>query len=165
MSFTAIPMPSCFPRVQASTPVEAYGPVPATVKYPKDRAPQGARYCEEVDAFVPADLRYRIRGIRKEAPRKQTLVRRILNIKHKDDNPIVLAMGLTHGKMHLVPLAQAQKDDSIRLHGIEDRERVAEPDFKTDLIPLWEAQTRPDIVYRGKNPLRAQYPKSVDEDN
>lgn len=165
MSFTAIPMPSCFPRVQASTPVEAYGPVPVTVKYPKNRAPQGARYCEEVDAFVPADLRYRIRGIRKEAPHKQTLVRRILNIRHKDDSPVVLAMGLTHGKMHLVPLAQAQKDDSIRLHGIEDYEREAEPDFKTGLIPLWEAQTRPDIVYRGKNPLRKQYLKAGDEVN
>ena len=153
------------PRIQATTPVEAFGPVPATVKYPKERAPQGARYCEEVDAFVPADLPYRIRGIRKEPPRKKTLLRRILNVGEKDEFPVVLAMGLTHGKMHLVPLDQAQKDDTIRLHGIEECEHQADPDFKVGLRPLWEAQTRPDVVYRGKNPLRSQYLKSDDKAN
>ncbi|KAJ3545187.1 hypothetical protein NM688_g5652 [Phlebia brevispora] len=63
--------------------------------------------------------------------------------------------------MNLIPLAQAQQDKTIRYHGVanenEDEEypEVDEKMFKTELIPLWEAQTRPDIIYRGKNPLHA----------
>ena len=40
-----------------------YGPVPDTVLYPKSAAPAGARFCEQVNAYVPADLSYRVRGL------------------------------------------------------------------------------------------------------
>ena len=152
------------PRIQATTPVEAFGPVPATVFFPKEQAPEGARFCEEVNAFVPADLPYRIRGIKKDdsTRKNKTFVQRIFskNAKKTDTN-LVMAMGLTHAKLHLVPLAEAQQNNAIRYHGLEESKEVVkievdEEKFHTKLIPLWEAQARFDIVYRGKNPLRSE---------
>lgn len=153
------------PRMQATTPVEAFGPVPATVLFPKIQAPEGARFCEEVHAFVPADLQYRIRGIsiQEKTSKNKTFVQRIFG-KHakKTDTPLVMAMGLTHAKLNLVPLAQAQQDNAIRYHGLDDASdnsntpsMIDEKVFKTELIPLFEAQTRFDVIYRGKNPLRS----------
>lgn len=150
-----------------------FGPVPATVLFPKlQQAPQGARYCEEVHAYVPASYQYRIRGIQVEGPRhcpKKSLVARLFSKptakadNESDADNLVLAMGLTHGKMYLVPLEVAQHDNKIRYHGLDDIDTTAndeaaavEKKYGGDLLPLWEAQTRADVRYRGKNPLRIE---------
>ena len=147
-------MPSI--RIQTTSRAQVakspYGPVPATVKFPKEKAPKGTRYCEEVDAYVPAALTYRARGIKIQ--RKKTLVQRIAKaVKKTDDNeeePIVLAMGLTHAKMHLVPLAVAQQNNAIRYHGLDDEEPIDhEARYGIKLLSLYEAQTDKNVVYRG----------------
>ncbi|THG96463.1 hypothetical protein EW026_g5371 [Hermanssonia centrifuga] len=138
-----------YPRAQATTSARKYGRVKKTFLIPK--APEGARYCEEVNAMVPADLPYRIRGISIE-PRKKTLVERLLRKEFKEDGePLVIAMGLTHGKMELISLGEAQQSRDIVYRSVEkldDGENFGRG-FRTDLISLGEAKRRPEIVYRG----------------
>ncbi|PSR74498.1 hypothetical protein PHLCEN_2v9795 [Hermanssonia centrifuga] len=111
------------PRIQASTPVEMYGPVtpiPEIKLIAEHRAPEGTRYCEELNAYVPADLQYRIRGIpvAKET-RKKTFVERLFKRQSKDEGePLVMAMGLTHGKMGLISLGEAQSRAAIVYRGV-----------------------------------------------
>ena len=133
-----------------------FGPAPATVFDPKSYTPEGARYCEQVNAFIPADMSYRVRGIRKMAvPEKKTLVARLFkSTKKTDDSSVVLAMGISHARMHLVSLADAQADADIKYRGIDTPavpalpKRAVQGDREVPLIPLWEAQARPDVRYR-----------------
>ena len=71
------------------------------------------------------------------------------------EDPVVIAKGLTHGKMHLVPLEVAQRDQRIRLHGIVGEGKTMRCTMGTSsdgdspkLISLWEAQAQREIVYR-----------------
>ncbi|KAI0915610.1 hypothetical protein AcW1_001487 [Taiwanofungus camphoratus] len=102
-----------------------YGPVPeseAGLHWKKKAVPEGARYCEELDAYVPADLPYCIRGIKQaRAPlKRRVLTRGFWRPAGKDAavDRMVCAIGLTHNKMNLVPLAKAQKDASIKYRGV-----------------------------------------------
>ncbi|EMD35790.1 hypothetical protein CERSUDRAFT_96014 [Gelatoporia subvermispora B] len=86
--------------------------------------PHGARYCEELDAYVPADLTYRIRGIQKhQLPLKKRVLTREF-WRHEGENAqvnrIVSAIGLTHGTMNLVPLKDAQRNANIKYRGLDD---------------------------------------------
>lgn len=111
-------------RVQATRPVSMFGPVPPQLIAPRLQAPVGARYCEEVDGFVPENLAYRIRGIEK-APRKkvmktQKLADRLFKPKQKiAHEPLVMAMGLTHGKMELISLSHAQLCPNIVYRSVD----------------------------------------------
>ena len=142
-----------------------YGPVPETVYDPKSHTPEGVSYCEQINAFVPTGLAYRVRGIRKMATAdKKTLVDRIF--KKKTDDSVVLAMGLSHARMNLVPLAEAQADPEIKFRGIDSPAVPAEPpravqgDREVPLVPLWEAQMRPDIRWRLVLAPRAEQKKA-----
>ena len=144
-------------RAAAPDPVEAFGPVP-DMAYPWVCTRQGARYCSELDAYVPADLFYRVRTIRKAEPSK-TLVERLLGKKQpvQEATSIVTAGGLTHGKMRLISLKEARKNERIRHYGLDGRREIEYDTVKRKqektqgrrLIELWEAQARPDMVYGG----------------
>ncbi|OSX63376.1 hypothetical protein POSPLADRAFT_1033030 [Postia placenta MAD-698-R-SB12] len=101
-----------------------FGPVPeheAGMPWKMKVAPDGARYCEELDAYVPAHLTYTIRGIKQtKAPLKDRMrSRRFWRVDGKDAevDRTVCAIGLTHGKMTLVSLKDAQSDEAIRQAG------------------------------------------------
>ncbi|TCD68496.1 hypothetical protein EIP91_010671 [Steccherinum ochraceum] len=99
-----------------------FGPVPSHVHKPKEQAPNGVRYCEELHAFVPSSARYGIRGIHKHVvcPTLTQRVRKFFRLKVKSE--LVLAMGLSHSDLSLISLDEAQRRPDIRY-------RLSEPEF------------------------------------
>ncbi|OCH89956.1 hypothetical protein OBBRIDRAFT_793771 [Obba rivulosa] len=105
-----------------------FGPVhPEDAGFPflaRQRIPLGARYCEELDAYVPEDLSYRIRGIKKlRLPLKERILTREFWRRGGDcakANRIVSAIGLTHSSITLVPLKDAQRNPDIKYRCLDD---------------------------------------------
>ena len=112
-------------RLRAS---ELFGPVPDDIHFPKEQAPPGARYCEEIHAFVPAHLPYRIRGIKKAHPKvTKDFHGWLKRMGHKAGlrvsptrfgrrllyEPLVMAMGLSHGQLKLIELGEARQRPEI----------------------------------------------------
>ncbi|KZT10412.1 uncharacterized protein LAESUDRAFT_424801 [Laetiporus sulphureus 93-53] len=119
----ASPAPPVPPKDAPAAPV--YGPAPEHLLgaiHHRETAPTGTRYCEELDAFVPASLPYSIRGLPKtRAPlaqrlRSGELFRRAGPDAAVDDT--ICAIGLTHRQMTLLPLWQAQGSSAVKYRGI-----------------------------------------------
>ena len=109
-------------------PHDIFVPVPPEIQFPREQAPGGARYCAELDAFVPAERLYKIRGINKARPRITKdfgeWVRRVgfkAGIRARPTGPgrwlyyepLVMAMGLSHAELTLVELKEARKRADI----------------------------------------------------
>ena len=111
-------------------PVDLFGPRPAHVVWPKEHAPVGSRYCEEVDAYVPADLPYRIRGIHRRNPGWWAKLQWRLKYGFPYEN-LVMAMGVSHGEIKLIDLKEARSRPEIvyRSLAMLDRKPV-EPVFR-----------------------------------
>ena len=144
-------LPSAVP---VANPLAAYGPVPDTVFDPLAKVPEGARYCPMVNGYVPSDLPYRVRGLRNLKPKKT--IGTLLGKKPE----LIMARGLTHSKIRLVSLEEAQQTESIRCHDLgegleiqcDEVQAEEEALFQRKLLPLWEAQSRHDVKYGGANP-------------
>ena len=130
---------------------------PAQTQYSKSQAFKRIHFCKELNTYVPSDYSFQVRGIRKEVVvEKQSLMQRFLNKQPEaaeEEPSVVVAKGLTHGKIHLVPLEVAQRDQRIRLHGIDGEAApkqctMAQETGGPKMLSLWEAQARRDIVYR-----------------
>ncbi|KAI0794802.1 hypothetical protein C8Q75DRAFT_747465 [Abortiporus biennis] len=110
-------------KLQASHPVDMYGPVPHGVVSPKKQAPNGTRYCEELGAFVPAELPYRIRGVEKTKTKMSSSIsRRIargMGKGREESVELVMVMGLTHRQMKLIPLTEARGRVDLVQHGLD----------------------------------------------
>lgn len=106
-------------------PVDVFGPVPHYIYFPKEHAPTGSRYCEEIDAFVPEHLPYRIRGLKK-ATSKWPWTKLVYRIRygHKYEN-LVMAMGITHGSIELISLREAQGRPDIVYRSVAHLDLVA----------------------------------------
>lgn len=139
------------PKIQAHRPVDKFGPVPEGVLCPKVQAPDGSRYCEEVHAFVPDGLPYRIRAIEGANLSKQRPKGRFFpGSSKRGSGGLTMAMGLTHAKLNLIPLGEAQKRGEIVYHSVDtlDAGDLLNRRFGTNLISLREARQNPDIKYR-----------------
>ena len=98
--------------------------------WPKEHAPAGSRYCEEVDAYVPAHLPYRIRGLRRRSPGWWAKLKWRLKYGFPYEN-LVMAMGISHGDIELIDLKEAQKRPDIVYRGVSLLERKhVEPVFR-----------------------------------
>lgn len=103
--------------------------------------PPGARYCEELDAYVPAELPYRIRGIKKHRRplTKRILTRKFWSMAEDAADGVVSAIGLTHSSIRLIPLKVAQQDRVIKYRGISDLflPTPPPPRWSSRLAPHW----------------------------
>lgn len=139
------------PRITACHAVERFGPIPETVVCPKLQAPEGSRYCEELDAFVPEGLSYRIRGIGKTNSHRTSFSARIFpGFFRKEREKLVMAMGLTHAKLKLIPLSEAQRRKDIVYHSVDtsDNGTASSGGSDSELISLFEARGSPETIYR-----------------
>lgn len=134
-----------------ATPKHRFGPVPDNVGSPKLQAPAGARFSEELNAFVPENTHYSIRGYEKRilAPTLRHRLRSLFGLKNKPE--LIMAMGLTHSKMSLISLEEAQsRPDIVYRPGEGDclsDEELASRGF-SDLITLDEANATDEIRLR-----------------
>ncbi|KAH9946469.1 hypothetical protein B0H21DRAFT_693690 [Amylocystis lapponica] len=102
-----------------------YGPVPLEqrgITWQRKVVPEGARYCEELDAFVPENLPYCIRGIKqRKAPLTQRVFTRgFWRVENEDSGAdrTVCAIGLTHRRMNLISLKEAQNTPWVKYRGV-----------------------------------------------
>ncbi|OBZ66488.1 hypothetical protein A0H81_13678 [Grifola frondosa] len=152
--------PAIFWTNMAAASKRVFGPVPEPgLPWKPTVIPPGARYCEELDAFVPANRPYGIRGI---AKRRAPLMERVrtgelFHVESKDEQ-MTMAFGLTHKTIMLVPLMHAQQSAEIKYRGLEGSENKRVERMTSangtihkglTLVPLEQAQKNVEIKYRG----------------
>ncbi len=138
-------------KVEAFSPVDKFGPVPDAVLCPKVQAPEGSRYCEEIHAFVPKGLPFRIRGIEGTKPIRQSRKGRFFRgLFNRQPENMIMAMGLTHGDLNLIPLGEAQQRAEIVHHSVDtlNDADLFTRGFRTDLVSICDARQSPEIKYR-----------------
>lgn len=76
--------------------------------------------------------------------------------KELEEERVVMAMGVTHGKMELIGLGEAAERAEVVYGGVGleglggdgDGEDLKERGFRVDLVSLREARESPEIKYR-----------------
>ncbi|KAF7798485.1 hypothetical protein EIP86_009706 [Pleurotus ostreatoroseus] len=140
-------------------PIDLYGPVPHTVVWPREHAPAGSRYCPEVDAFVPAHLPYRIRGLKKAKPRYRFLSKIMHRIRTGQPyENLVMAMGISHGELKLISLQEAQQRPDIVYRTVDILSAPKEP----TRAQAWNQSCR-KVAKKERRALRASYRRKRNE--
>ena len=89
--------------------------------------PPGTRYCEQLHAFIPADLPFHRSVVKIRAPPvpvekvEKSVFKKIFGKEEKEiEVPTEwIARGVTHSRIHVMPLEEAQAREYIKYRGTE----------------------------------------------
>ena len=113
--------PPLYPSWQGMPTWERNGFRPLRKDCPHPRyLPEGARYCKQLHAFIPAHLVYRSHELHPERVevKEKNVLKKIFRKKHiGEEVETWTVQGLTHASANLIPLAEAQTMNYIKYRG------------------------------------------------